>query len=154
MTANPLWREVIFSLMIWQRATSVSLLTDGDRYPEDSAKSIEADGHGMRVISQSPDPLARMRTMTERKGKSGTIDVKALLAGDEEFLRTLVRTQQEVLEAEMTEALRRGADGSQQRPGGRPGARFSTPPKVVLLVAVMAVTMLRIRPAAAPRRSP
>jgi hypothetical protein len=31
-------------------------------------------------------------TMTERKGKSGTIDVNALLAGDEEFLRALVRT--------------------------------------------------------------
>ena len=44
--------------------------------------------------------------MTDRKGKSGTIDVKALLAGDEEFLRALVRTAlQEVLEAEMTEAL-------------------------------------------------
>ena len=27
--------------------------------------------------------------MTEKKGKSGTIDVKALLAGDEEFLRAL-----------------------------------------------------------------
>ena len=44
--------------------------------------------------------------MTERKIKSGTIDVKALLAGDEEFLRGLVRTAlQEVLEVEMTEAL-------------------------------------------------
>ena len=44
--------------------------------------------------------------MTERKGKSGTIDVKALLAGDEEFLRALVRTAlQEVLEVEMAEAL-------------------------------------------------
>ena len=44
--------------------------------------------------------------MTERKGKSGTIDVKALLAGDEEFLRALVRTAlQEVLEVEMTQAL-------------------------------------------------
>ncbi len=44
--------------------------------------------------------------MTERKGKSGTIDVKALLAGDEEFLRALVRAAlQEVLEAEMAEAL-------------------------------------------------
>jgi transposase-like protein len=43
-----------------------------------------------------------MHTMTDRKGKSGTIDVKALLAGDEEFLRALVRTAlQEVLEAEM-----------------------------------------------------
>src|SRR5215472_6974743 len=44
--------------------------------------------------------------MTARKGKSGTIDVKALLAGDEEFLRALVRTAlQEVLEVEMAEAL-------------------------------------------------
>jgi len=44
--------------------------------------------------------------MTDRKVKSGTIDVKALLAGDEEFLRALVRTAlQEVLEAEMTDAL-------------------------------------------------
>ncbi len=53
----------------------------------------------MRVIGQSPDPLASMHTMTKRQGKSGTIDVKALLAGDEEFLRALVRTAlQEVLE--------------------------------------------------------
>src|SRR3954468_9079356 len=60
----------------------------------------------MRVMSQSPDPLARMHTMTKRQAKSGTIDVKALLAEDEEFLRTLVRAAlQEVLEAEMTEAL-------------------------------------------------
>ena len=44
--------------------------------------------------------------MTGKKVKSGTIDVKALLAGDEEFLRALVRTAlEEVLEAEMTEAL-------------------------------------------------
>jgi transposase-like protein len=48
-----------------------------------------------------------MHTMTKRQGKSGTIDVKALLREDEEFLRALVRTAlQEVLEAEMTEALR------------------------------------------------
>jgi hypothetical protein len=46
----------------------------------------------MRVISQSPDPLTRMHTMTKRQGKSGTIDVKALLREDEEFLRALVRT--------------------------------------------------------------
>jgi hypothetical protein len=60
----------------------------------------------MRVMSQSPDPLARMHTMTKRQGKTGTIDVKAVLAEDEEFLRALVRTAlQEVLEAEMTEAL-------------------------------------------------
>ena len=44
--------------------------------------------------------------MTARKGKSGTIDVKALLAGDEELLRALLRTAlQEVLEVEMAEAL-------------------------------------------------
>jgi hypothetical protein len=37
------------------------------------------------------DPLARMQTMTKRQGKFGTIDVNALLARDEEFLRGLVR---------------------------------------------------------------
>src|SRR5437762_13372733 len=88
---------------------------------EGSAKCDEADGHGMRVISQSPDPLARMHTMTDRKGKSGTIDVKALLTGDEEFLRALVRTAlQEVLEVEMTQAL--GAEKS-ERTVGRLGYR-------------------------------
>ena len=59
--------------------------------------------------------------MTERKGKSGTIDVKALLAGDEEFLRALVRTAlQEVLEVEMAEAL--GAEKG-ERTAGRLGYR-------------------------------
>ena len=59
--------------------------------------------------------------MTARKGKSGTIDVKALLAGDEEFLRALVRTAlQEVLEVEMAEAL--GAEKS-ERTAGRLGYR-------------------------------
>jgi Transposase, Mutator family len=62
-----------------------------------------------------------MHTMTDRKGKSGTIEVKALLAGDEEFLRALVRTAlQEVLEAEMTEAL--GPEKS-ERTAGRLGYR-------------------------------
>src|SRR5207237_416512 len=75
----------------------------------------------MRVMSQSPDPLARMHTMTKRQGKSGTIDVKALLAQDEEFLRALGRTAlQEVLEAEMTEAL--GAEKG-ERAAGRQGYR-------------------------------
>ena len=56
--------------------------------------------------------------MTGKKVKSGTIDVKALLAGDEEFLRGLVRTAlQEVLEAEMTEAL--GAEKSERTAGRR-----------------------------------
>ena len=59
--------------------------------------------------------------MTERKAKSGTIDMKALLRGDEEFLRALVRTAlQEVLEAEMTEAL--GAEKG-ERTAGRLGYR-------------------------------
>ena len=59
--------------------------------------------------------------MTGKKVKSGTIDVKALLAGDEEFLRALVRTAlQEVLEAEMTEAL--GAEKG-ERTAGRLGYR-------------------------------
>src|SRR6516225_518107 len=75
----------------------------------------------MRVIGQSPDPLARMHTMTKRQGKSGTIDIKAVLAEDEEFLRVLVRMAlQEVLEAEMTEAL--GAEKG-ERAVGRQGYR-------------------------------
>src|SRR5438270_5461686 len=62
-----------------------------------------------------------MHTMTKRQGKSGTIDVKALLSEDEEFLRALVRTAlQEVLEAEMTEAL--GAEKG-ERAAGRQGYR-------------------------------
>ena len=75
----------------------------------------------MRVMSLSPDALARMHTMTKRQGKSERIDVKALLAEDEEFLRALVRTAlQEVLEAEMTEAL--GAEKG-ERTAGRQGYR-------------------------------
>jgi putative transposase len=62
-----------------------------------------------------------MHTMTKRQGKSGAIDVKALVAEDEEFLRALVRTaRQEVLEAEMTEAL--GAEKG-ERVVGRQGYR-------------------------------
>ena len=52
--------------------------------------------------------------MTKRQGKSGTIDIKAVLAEDEEFLRALVRMAlQEVLETEMTEAL--GAEKGEQQ---------------------------------------
>ena len=59
--------------------------------------------------------------MTKRQGKSGAIDVKALLAEDEEFLRALVLTAlQELLEAEMTEAL--GAEKG-ERAAGREGYR-------------------------------
>src|ERR1700740_2708372 len=62
-----------------------------------------------------------MHTMTKRQSKSGTIDIKAILAEDEEFLRALVRIAlQEVVEAEMTEAL--GAEKG-ERASGRQGDR-------------------------------
>jgi putative transposase len=62
-----------------------------------------------------------MHTMTSKKAKSGTIDVKALLAGDEEFLLALVQTAlQEMPEAEMTEAL--GAENGEPT-AGRQGYR-------------------------------
>src|SRR6516162_348334 len=75
----------------------------------------------MRVMRNHRDPLARMHTMSKRQGKSGTIDIKAVLAEDEEFLRGLVRTAlQEVLEAEMTEAL---SAEKGERTAGRLGYR-------------------------------
>src|SRR5580700_6165451 len=47
-----------------------------------------------------------MHTMTEKEHKAGRIDLKALVGKDREFLRELIRaTLQEVLEAEMTDAL-------------------------------------------------
>jgi hypothetical protein len=62
-----------------------------------------------------------MNTMTKKRGKSGTIDVKGIVAEDEEFLRALVRAAlQEVLEAEMTEAV--GAEKG-ERTAGRQGYR-------------------------------
>jgi putative transposase len=63
----------------------------------------------MRVMFDVTDPDQRKHTMTERKGKSEGIGVKALLAGDDAFIRTVVRAAlQEVLEAEMTEAVGAG----------------------------------------------
>jgi transposase-like protein len=65
-----------------------------------------------------------MHTMTKRQAKSGTIDVKALLAEDEEFLRALVRTAlQEVLEAEMSEALGAKKGERADSGGSRPRIR-------------------------------
>src|ERR1700751_3029223 len=101
----------------------------------------------MRVISQSPDPLARMHTMTKRQGKSGTIDVKALLREDEEFLRTLVRTAlQEGLEAEMTEAL--GAEKG-ERAAGRQGYRSGYCGRTL----ITRIGKLDLRGSAGPRRA-
>ena len=59
--------------------------------------------------------------MTEIEHKAGRIDLKALVGGDRDFLRQLIRaTLQEVLEAEMTEAL--GA-AKGERAAGRNGYR-------------------------------
>ena len=59
--------------------------------------------------------------MTEREHKARRIAFKALVGGDRDFLRELIRTTlQEVLEAEMTEAL--GAAKS-ERTMGRNGYR-------------------------------
>lgn len=75
----------------------------------------------MRVMFDVTDLNERMHTMTERKGKTGTVDVKALLEGDDAFIRTVVRAAlQEVLEAEMTQAV--GASKS-ERASGRVGYR-------------------------------
>ena len=57
----------------------------------------------MRVMFDVADPDERMHTMTERKVKSEASKVKGLLAGDEAFIRSVVRTA--LLEAEMTKAL-------------------------------------------------
>jgi transposase-like protein len=78
-----------------------------------------------------------MHTMTKSQGKSGTIDVKALLREDEEFLRALVRTAlQEVLEAEMTEAL--GA-AKGERAAGRQGYRSGYYGRTLITSAAIAV---------------
>jgi putative transposase len=62
-----------------------------------------------------------MHTMTKREHKAERIDLKALVGGDRDFLRELIRTTlQEVLEAEMTDAL--GAAKS-ERTMGRSGYR-------------------------------
>jgi putative transposase len=59
--------------------------------------------------------------MTDKKSRPEVIDVKALLAGDDAFIRAVVRTAlQEVLEAEMTEAV--GA-GKGERTANRVGYR-------------------------------
>src|SRR5271170_5791787 len=62
-----------------------------------------------------------MHTMTANKHKAERIDLKALAGNDREFLRQLIRTTlQEVLEAEMTEAL---AAAKSERTVGRNGYR-------------------------------
>jgi putative transposase len=59
----------------------------------------------MRVMSEVTDPEG-MHTMTTRQAKLDAAQIKALVRGDADFVRTLVRTtMQEVLEAEMSETL-------------------------------------------------
>ena len=54
--------------------------------------------------------------MTANKHKAERIDLKALAGNDREFLRQLIRTTlQEVLEAEMTEALAAAKSGANAR---------------------------------------
>ena len=87
--------------------------------------------------------------MTKRQGKSGTIDIKAVLAEDEEFLRALVRMAlQEVLEAEMTEAL--GAEKG-ERASGRQGYRSGYYGRT--LITRVGKLELRV-PQSLPRRRP
>jgi putative transposase len=75
----------------------------------------------MRVMLNVTDPVGRMHTMTKHEGKGEGIDLKALLAGDADYLRTMVEAVvQATLEAEMTEAL--GAEKG-ERSAGRLGYR-------------------------------
>jgi mutator family transposase len=74
--------------------------------PGSSAKRLRTGGHGMRVMSDVINPMAREHTMTKVQGKGELIDIKALLGGDAEFLRAAVKAAIEAaLEAEMTETL-------------------------------------------------
>src|SRR5436190_1068647 len=93
----------------------------------------------MRVMSQSPDPLARMHTMTKRQGKTGTIDVKAVLAEDEEFLRALVRTGLGPARLQVG-LLRPDADHSGRQAGV---ARAAGPRRAVLDRVVRTLSALR-----------
>ena len=62
--------------------------------------------------------------MTTKDGTRGTVDLKALVASDPDFIRALMRTAlQEVLEAEMTEAV--GA-AKGERTNARLGYRAGT----------------------------
>jgi putative transposase len=75
----------------------------------------------MRVMFNVTDPVGRMHTMTRREVRSEAVDLKALLRGDGDYLRTMVEAiVQATLEAEMTEAV--GA-AKGERSAGRLGYR-------------------------------
>jgi putative transposase len=78
-------------------------------------------GHGTLVMFEVTRPEGGADAMTRKQGKTGVIDVKALLNQDGDYLRTMVRALVEsTLEAEMTAAL--GAEKS-ERTSARLGYR-------------------------------
>jgi hypothetical protein len=64
----------------------------------------------MRVMSDVTNPLAREHTMTKVQGKGEVIDIKALLAGDAEFLRAAAKAAIEAA-LEAAPALRSSPPG-------------------------------------------
>jgi len=59
----------------------------------------------MLVIFDVTNPVERAHTVTRRQGKGEGSEIKAMLSGDDDFLRSAVTTAiQAALEAEMTEA--------------------------------------------------
>jgi putative transposase len=60
----------------------------------------------MRVMSDVTNPFGEGHTMTKVQGRGEVLDIKALLAGNADFLRAAVKAAIEAaLEAEMTETL-------------------------------------------------
>jgi hypothetical protein len=78
-------------------------------------------GHGVLVMFEVTNPLERAHTVTKRHIKGEPAELKAILSGDDDFLRNAVRAAiQSALGAEMTEAL---AAERGERVDGRPGCR-------------------------------
>ena len=85
--------------------------------PDVLQNRLRPGGHGMRVMCDVTNPVAREHTMTKGQGKGEVIDLKGHLERDADFLRSAVKAG---LEAEMTDAL--GAAKS-ERTDGRLGYR-------------------------------
>ncbi len=76
----------------------------------------------MLVMRDVTDPVGGMHTMTKREGKAEVIDIKALLARDEDFVRAAVEALvAAALEAEMSEAIG-AAKGERTETGCRTAA--------------------------------
>src|SRR3978361_75877 len=75
----------------------------------------------MLVMFEVTNPVERGHTMTKRQVKGEAGEIKAILSGDADFLRSAVKAAiQAALEAEMTEAL---AAERSERVDGRLGYR-------------------------------